>query len=389
MKIAIVLNDDFTMWQFRRGLISALCASGAEVWTITPPGPYVPKLEALGARHHAVEVRRFASPLADARLMLKLYRPFVSERFDIVHTITVKPNVFGGLAARLARVPRTSASVSGAGYGFSSDCGWLVARAVPLLYGLAFRSVYRVWFQNEDDLSLFVSRGLLAPEKGLLIRSEGVNLDEYNPHPLSPELARSLRAELGVGEKELIVLMAARVVWSKGVREFVEASEQVALKFPKVRFLLAGPLDPESPDPIPESYLLQKKSGQFRWLGFRSDLKNLLGLADVVVHPSYYREGVPTVLLEAMAMGKPILTTDNVGCRETVEPGQNGFLVPSRNSGALATAIETLLGDDQLRLRFGLRSLEKVRAEFDEHNVISRVMSELYGFGTAGRLGAG
>jgi N,N'-diacetylbacillosaminyl-diphospho-undecaprenol alpha-1,3-N-acetylgalactosaminyltransferase len=173
-------------------------------------------------------------------------------------------------------------------------------------------------------------------------------------------------------------MMVARIVWSKGVKEFIEASTLVSQTCPNVRFLLVGPLDPGSPDEIPSSYVEQHLSPHFTWLGFQQDVKSILALADIVTLPSYYQEGIPRVLLEAMAMQKPIITTDNVGCREVVDDGMNGFLVPTQNVMALASAIQTLVKDESCRLRFGLHSRRKVQAEFDESLITEEVLTKLY-----------
>ena len=163
------------------------------------------------------------------------------------------------------------------------------------------------------------------------------------------------------------------------MRQFVEASERAAHWDAPVKFVLVGPLDPGSPDEVPEEYLRSKTSPRFAWLGFRSDVKEIVSLADVVTLPSYYREGVPRVLLEAMALNKPIVTTDNVGCREVVDEGKNGFLVPVRDSAAFASAVEKLVRDGALRTRFGSRSRAKVEAEFADTMVWKKVLNELYG----------
>jgi len=158
----------------------------------------------------------------------------------------------------------------------------------------------------------------------------------------------------------------------------VEASQIAKSWLRKVEFTLVGPLDPDAEDAVDESYLTQMLSETFRWVGFTHDIRSVWDSADVAVLPSYYREGVPRSLLEAMAMGKPIVTTDNVGCREVVEESQNGFLVRPRDSTELAAAIEKLVSDDERRRLFGERSRQKAVAEFDEVAIIKRIMKELY-----------
>lgn len=370
------------MWQFRRGLISALRRRGAQVFLITPDGPYVPRLTALGAVHIPVPMNRFVTPGGDLTLLYRLYRVFRSIRPDIVHTMTIKPNIYGSMAARWAGVPRVVGLVSGLGYAFQGGDGWkggLLRRAARFLYRTAGRCSDRIWFQNSEDLDFFVESGLLPADKGLVIRSGGINLDEYRPGGVSPELLAALRSEIGITpSRKVVVMAAARAVRSKGVLEYVEAG-RIAAGWPDPPiFLLAAPVDPDSPDPIHASDLRDGQTPTFRWLGFRADAKNLLALADVVVLPSYYREGVPRVLLEGLALGKPLVTTDHVGCRETVTEGVNGYRVPVRDARALASAIRDILVREDRRVAFGRESRRKAEDEFDEKAVAESVLRDLY-----------
>jgi N,N'-diacetylbacillosaminyl-diphospho-undecaprenol alpha-1,3-N-acetylgalactosaminyltransferase len=381
MKVVICNNSDLGTWQLRRGLIKGLIARGIDVTLLTPDGPYVPKLKSLGAKHVAVPFYQFANPLRDLRLCFTLYRALRAEKPDIIQNISIKPNVYGALAAWAAGVPQITSLVCGAGYAFLKKNGWrhaILQRIARTLYWLAGKVTTRVWFVNADDRSLFVESGLLAKEKAVLIVSEGIDLRHFSPDDADPDALSRLRDELGIDASTRVVLMAARVTWSKGVRAFVEASEQAARWDRPVLFVLAGPLAPDSPDPVPETYIRSKASPRFKWLGFRSDMKDLLSLADVVTLPSYYREGLPTILMEGLAMRKPIVTTDSVGCRDVVDEGKNGFLVPVRDSAAFASAIEKLVSDDVLRTRFGTNSRAKAEAEFDQTVIVARAVKEVY-----------
>ena len=381
MKVVIVRNEDFSTWHFSRGLISTLIQRGIEVTVVTPDGPYVPKLVGLGAKHVVVSFYRFTSPLRDLKLCFQLYRVFRTEKPDVVHNMSVKPNVYGALAAWLAGVPKIVSLVCGAGYAFSETRGWkqrVLRFLVSRLYWLAGKVTHRTWFLNNDDLSLFVECSFTTPEKAVLISSEGINLKDYSPNNVSPDALSSLREEFGVDDSTIVVLlMLQRITWSKGVKEFVEASERSTKWRTAVKFIMVGGLDPDSPDPVPEEYL--RPTQQFAWVGFRSDVAEVLALADIVTLPSFYREGVPRNLLEALAMKKPIVTTDNVGCRDVVDHGKNGFLVRVRDTDAFAVAVEKLVSDSELRASFGRHSLAKARREFDEEIVNRRVLTELYG----------
>lgn len=383
-KVALVLNDDFSMWHFHRGLIRALKARGAEVFVLTPAGPYVEKLERIGAVHLPISVYRFLSPLRDVKLFIDLYRLFRRRRFDIVHTITIKPNVYGTVAARLAGRRFVVGLICGLGYTFGRSDGLrqrIVHWTASLMYRCANLLVRKVWFENPDDRDLFVSRRLIRPDKAVVIRGGGVDVDEYRPGSVDPERLAAIRKELGCpGEERIVLMVVARTIWSKGVREFVEASRGFLPEAGRVRFILAGATDPESPDAVPETYLKENRSASFEWIGFRRNIKEILAAADVVVLPSFYREGVPTSLLEAMAMGKPIVTCNSVGCREVVDPGKNGYLVPPRDADAFATAVAKIALDDARRATFGRHSREKAVREFSDSVVVGRVCRELYGW---------
>ena len=368
MRIALVINDDFSMWQFRKGLITELRRAGHVVFAYTPAGPWVKRVEVLGAIHRTIPIFRFVSPLRDFALVWVLRRWLAKDRIDLVHNMTVKPTIYGAFAARLAGVRRVVALVSGIGLPFL-DGGGIRRRAlratVVALYRTALRLTDRVWFQNGDDLRFFVTMGLLEESKAVLIRSSGVDITEFSAMAVDPRVLPRLRQELSVdGTRPLVVMIVARLIWSKGVREFVEAAELLRQQSSHALLLLIGPYDPGHPDEISPGYLEARAADNFRVVTtFRTDVREILSLADVVVLPSFFGEGVPRVLLEASAMSIPIVTTDNPGCREVVEHRHNGFLVPVKDSEALAAAIAELSADDERR-------------------VVDRIIRELYGLGT-------
>jgi len=384
VRVALVLNDDFSMWHFFRGLISALLARGIKVLAVTPPGPYVAALQELGATHAAVAMPRFVSPVGDVTMLRALLKVLRREAPDVVCNITVKPLVYGALAARLAGVPRVVGMVEGLGYGFLDGGGWR-ARAlrgvVSGMYRLGCRLSDLIGFANPDDRDQLVRSGVVSAGKALAFRSMvGVDIKSFTPGAVAPDALERLRTELGIRPSHCVVAMVTRVVWSKGVKEFVEASQEAAGWPTACHFLLVGPIDPESRDPVPERYLRERASPWFTWVPtFRQDLKEILSLADVVALPSYYREGVPRVLLEAMALGKPIVTTDNVGCRETVDQDRNGYLVPIHDSRAFAEGVRRLAENEPSRLAFGRQSRAKAESEFSETAVADRVATRLLG----------
>ena len=380
MKIALVYSDDFSIWHFRKGLIKALKEKNCDVYAISTPGEYVELIEGLGAVHIPVNMDRFISPVKDCKFLRELYKIFREENFDIVHNFTIKPNIYGAISARLAGIKTVVGSVTGLGAAFGKQPGLKIRTLQPLvkkLYWLGCKLSDRVWFQNEDDLTFFTSSNIISKEKAVLIRSSGINLEEYSLRSVDKDKVAELRRELGGDNSTKFVTLVARAIWSKGIKEFIEISEILRKDYASVKFLLVGEVEKGSPGSVSEEYLKEKESENFQWLGFRKDIKEVLALSDLVVLPSY-SEGVPRVLLEAMAMEKPIITTDNVGCKEVVDEGKNGYLVPIKNSKALADAVEVLLNDDDKRKRFGQHSRVKVGAEFDEKKVVEKILTQLY-----------
>jgi glycosyltransferase involved in cell wall biosynthesis len=221
-----------------------------------------------------------------------------------------------------------------------------------------------VFFQNEEDQSLFVNAGLIEAAKTSVVPGSGVDIDRFNP---SETVGRGT---------PLVVLMAARLLTTKGVMEFAEAARIVKPNYPSVEFVLLGGLDFGNPAAIEESDLRKwQNAGLISWVNHQDDIRPFLERADVVVLPSYYREGVPRVLLEAAAMAKPIVTTDNTGCREVVEPGINGLIVPRRDASALAVAISALLKDPDLRRRMGNASRRLAVKRFDERYIVNQTIA--------------
>jgi len=279
----------------------------------------------------------------------------------------------------LAGIAAVMNSVTGLGYVFTEGGTKkrLLRMLVVNLYKLAFNKAKRVIFLNEDDYRLFERSGIVDSDKGIVIKSEGVNTEKFSGANVNRGRSDSLRYELDMtqGKHRVVVSMVCRLLWDKGVREFVEAARNLKTLYPDALFLLVGPIDTGNPAAVPERYLQGvQKEGIIRWLGERKDIPEIMYLSDVVVLPSYYREGIPMVLLEAMSTGKPVITTDSVGCRDVVEEGKNGLLVPVKDFRALAKAIEMLMIDRPLRIDMGKYGREKVLREFDEKIIVDRIM---------------
>ena len=370
VKVILFANTDWYLYNFRRSLALALQAAGYEVLLLSPPGDYSARLLALGLRWQPLQMdRRSVNPLREMVLLLRLVRLFRRERPALVHNFTVKCAVYGSIAARLARISARINAVDGLGYVFASEdrkARWLrpLVRAM-LRVALGGRGA-RLILQNPDDRTSFEKFGLATADNVDLIPGAGVDCSRFCPN------ARAAAIETPT------VLLAARLLWEKGLAEYVEAARILRSQGRKVRFLLAGNPDPGNPAAVPEATIRDwVAQGIIEWLGHVDDMAKLYASVDIVVLPSFYREGLPTSLLEAAACGLPLITTDMPGCREVVQHEADGLLVPPRDSRALAEAIARLLDSTALRSRLGEAARTKVLAKFDERIVIQRTQ-EVY-----------
>lgn len=352
---------------FRGPLIAEMVRRG---WRVTAAAPdFDPatraRVAALGA--HPVEVpmaRTGMNPLADLAYRKSLIALFRRVKPDVLLAYTIKPVIWGLLAARAAGVSRSVALITGLGYAFTDGTGGGLKRMLAgimaaSLYRLALVRADRVLFQNPDDRDLFLERGLLRDRGQIsVVDGSGVDLDHYRPAPL-PDAP--------------IFLMIGRLLGAKGVREYSEAVARLRVRHPGARFQLVGWRD-EGPDALTDEELQGFITGGVEFLGRLDDVRPAIAGARIYVLPSY-REGMPRSVLEAMAMGRPVITTDAPGCRETVVDGVNGLRVPPRDAGALEAAMERLIQYPHLAAEMGLASLERVRARYDVHRVNAQILS--------------
>ncbi len=370
MRIVMGASLAASLINFRGELIRELLARGAEVHVTAPDfesdSDSARTLTGWGVTAHEVAMSRTGmNPWSDLRSLAAYRRLFRSLRPDAYLGYTAKPVIYGLLAAWAAGVPRRVAMITGLGYGFQGDSRRALLRAVVAnLYRAALSRATNVIFQNPDDLNTFRSLGLLPPHATTsVVNGSGVDLARFTPQPLP--------------QGPLVFLMIARLLGDKGVREYVNAARQIAQENSGVRFLLVGPRDP-GPDAIPASELAQwVAEGVVKHLGEQRDVRPALAACSVYVLPSY-REGTPRSVLEAMATGRPVITTDAPGCRQTVEDGVNGFLVETKSASAVAAAMRRFVDDPRLLQRMADSSLAKVRAEFDVQIVNAKILESVF-----------
>lgn len=367
MKVVLFANTDWYLYNFRRGLAEALRAKGHEVLLVSPPGPYGTRLRAAGHRWAPVRLdRRGLNPLREAAALRRLVRVFRAEQPDLVHGETIKGAIYGSLAARLAGVPLRVCVVVGLGYVFSSDD--LRAQAlrpvVRKLLRLALQGPGgRVVVVNNEDAAALRAQMHREAWPVTVVSGNGVDCSRFRP---DPSRTRNGRFQ---------VLLPARMLWEKGVAEFVTAARSLQQEGRPIDFLLAGAPDHGNPAAVPEQQLRAWVSeGVVRWLGHVDEMPALYRTVDAAVLPTFYGEGLPTCLIEAGATGLPVVTTDAPGCRDVVADGVDGLLVPPRDATALAQAIARLHDDPDLCTRLGTAARTKAIANFDESLVIDRMI---------------
>jgi len=367
VRVAVVINTSWNIWNFRRGLVRALKAAGHEVLAIAPPDAYSARLESeLGCRYVPILMEnKGTNPIKDAQLTRRFLTIYKRERPDVVLHFTIKPNIYGTLAAKMAGVASIN-NVSGLGTVFLIEN--LVSKVARGLYRFAFRFPHKVFFQNNDDRELFIRYGLIRPERTGLVPGSGVDLARFRPQPTHEKAA----------DAPFTFLMVARVLYEKGIVEYFEAARQVraALGADKVRVQLLGGLDEAGGVGVPRATFEQwLAEGAIEHLGTSDNVAEHLHRADCVVLPSY-REGTPKTLLEAAACGKPLVTSDVAGCRETVEHGRNGYLCQVRSADDLAAKLLQMAQLPPERLAaMGAASRQLAEEKFDEQLVLREYLS--------------
>lgn len=355
----VVNNPDFFL-SHRAGLARAAQRAGYDVHLATMPGERVATIQAMGITHHALSMTRSGThPLQELRTLIGLYRLFRHVRPDVVHLVTIKPVLYGGIAARLARVPGLVAAISGLGFVFMRQGarGTIVRRVVTMLYRWALgHHNSRVVFQNAADRDTLAGLGAVRGDQVVMIRGAGVDLTLFDgsPEPSAPPV---------------VVTMAARLLRDKGVLEFVEAARLLRERGVAVRMQLAGAPDEGNPASLQaDDVRAWQQEGVVACLGERGDIAEVYAQSHIVALPSY-REGLPKSLLEAAAAGRVVVTTDVPGCRDAIDPGETGVLVPVRDSVALADAIETLARDADRRRQMGAAGRDLALRAFDVADV--------------------
>lgn len=377
MKFIIIASYPASILKFRGALIEALQHAGFQIHIAAPEFENYPEelkqLKALGYVIHNIPMQRTGTnPVADTKTLFTLYRLMKNIKPDYVMGYTIKPVIYGSLAAKLARVPHRFALITGLGYAFqgAEDKDYKksnLQKVMHHLYSIALASTQKVFFQNPDDEALFRTMGILQstiPSK--VVNGSGVNVSEYTVAAF-PDTENVTTARF---------LLIARLLGDKGIREYAKAAAIIKAKYPQTQFGLVGWID-DNPNAIQQHELDGWVSASlFNFLGKLTDVKPAIANCSVYVLPSY-REGTPRTVLEAMAMGRPIITTDAPGCRETVIDNYNGYLVPVKAIDELASAMEKFILNPELISSMGAASRKLAEEKFDVDAVNQVMLAEM------------
>lgn len=355
--VALVANSAWSVYNFRLGVVRTLIANGYRVVVIAPDDDFAQRLMDEGAEFYHVGIASMGrNPLTDLWLLKDLRGLYKRLKLDFVFHYTIKPNIFGTLAAYGLGIPSVSIVV-GAGYALSERN--MIFYIVKYLYKLTNRLNKELWLINHDDPQFFIKEGMVGAWKVRELPGEGVDTGYFTPRSVEKTAKTKF-------------LLAARLLWDKGVGIFVDAARIVKAKHPHTHFQLLGFVEVQNPHAISREQIHHwQQEGVVEYLGVTDDVRPYYAAADIFVLPSFYREGTSRSLLEAASMCMPIITTDNVGCRDIVEDGKNGFICAPRSVEGLVVAIERMIGcDEEQRRAMGVYGRKKVIAEFDEHFVL-------------------
>jgi glycosyltransferase involved in cell wall biosynthesis len=365
MKVILFANTDWYLFNFRMNLAQTLRSRGVDVVLLSPPGPYVVQLQAAGFRWIPVQMSGKGMDLfEELKTLLKIRDIYHNEKPDLVHHFTIKCVLYGSIAARWSKVRAVVNAVPGLGYVFNAP-GWrgvLMRLMVRLLYRFALRDT-QVIFQNREDREIFIQSRLIKAESTHLIPGSGVNLNKFVPAPEPPGMP--------------VVMFAARMLWDKGIGDFVEAARILKAENSQASFVLVGDTYTDNPSAVPPQQLTAWSNERVvEWWGWHDDMERILTQSSIVCLPTYH-EGAPRVLIEAAASGRPIVATNIAGCREIVDEGINGLTVPPKNPRMLAQALHSLIHDPNERSRMGREGRRIAETRFSDESIAMRTF-EVY-----------
>lgn len=374
-KIVLVVNVAWSMFNFRYGLIARLLEEGYSVTIITAPDEFSIKLRDMGCEVIDLAISaKGTNPFRDLQLVYDLYRYYSKLKPDFIIHYSIKPNIYGSLAAKLAGYP-SIAITTGLGYTFLNNN--IIANVARTLYRLSFCFPKEVWFLNDDDRQTFLRHRLVSRNKAVLLFGEGVDLEHFKPR-------HKAQSNNTMAIEPVRFLLIARMLWDKGVAEYVDAARIVKNSYPQAIFQLLGPCDVENPSAINRNLIANwETEGVVEYLGTTEDVRPLIAEADCVVLPSY-REGIPRTMIESAAMAKPLIVSDVAGCREVVIPDVTGFVCQVKDAQDLAQCCQKLIALDTIERSFmGSAGRQFMEEQFDEELIIEQYLTMLKKYGVS------
>lgn len=357
MKLIFIGNTAWSMYNFRRPIFEHFLAQNNEVIIASPSDKtYQQQLHSLGCKCYSISIEaKGNNPIKDLSTIWQIRSILKKEKPDCCFFYTIKPNVYGGMAATLLGIPFVPIT-TGLGYVFLVDNA--VSKIAKLLYKVAFRKAIQVWFLNQDDVDAFKQAKLVPNDKISILKGEGINVSRFELHNNSNKIS---------------FILVARMLWDKGVGEFVEAARVLKRKYPQVEFRLLGFLGVDNPSAISKEQMdAWVNEGSVNYLGATKDVRPFLYNSTCVVLPSY-REGIPFSLMEGAAAGKPLIATDGVGCKEVIDDGLTGFLCKPKDVQSLSHCMEKIIQmPEDERIQMGTRGREKMKKEFGIDLVIQK-----------------
>lgn len=363
-KVAIVVNTSWNIFNFRLGLLTALHKNGYKIIVIAPNDKYSNKFKSFGFEYYNLSINvKGTNPAEDIRLSYNIYKIYKKVRPDVVLHYTIKPNIYGSIAASFLDIPVIN-NIAGLGTLFVNQN--FITKLVKLLYKFSQARANYIFFQNHDDLEQFIQEGLVDSKKCDVLPGSGIDTNKYLPRKK-------------IISRKTVFLLIARMLWEKGVGEYVEAARVIKRNYKSVEFQLLGFLDVDTRSAISREQMQEwVEEGVINYLGTSDDVPSFIAKADCIVLPSFYREGTPRSLLESASMSKPIITTDNVGCKDVVDDGVNGYLCIPRNSNDLVRKMEMFIElSDKEKEDMGKKGRLKMIARYDESIVIGKYLDAI------------
>lgn len=356
-RVLFLVNHDVVIYNFRKELVEKLLSDNNEVIISSPYGERIDLLKKMGCKYVQVELDRHGkNPVAEAKLLMYYIELIKTIRPDIIFSYTIKPNLYGAIAARVCKVPIV---VNITGLGSAVENPGMLQKLMIIAYRIAFQKVQTVFVQNEENKKFFINHHI-AVDKLKLLPGSGVNLEQF--HVLDyPD------------DETIEFVFISRIMREKGIDQYLEMAKYIRKKYPQTRFHICGFCEEEYENVLRE----YEEKGIIIYHGLIMDIRDVLAYTHCTVHPTYYPEGISNVLLESAASGRPLISTDRSGCREVIDDGVNGYIVPQKDTKALIEAVEKFLSlTNEVRRKMGLEGRRKVEEEFDRKIVVQKYLEE-------------